>query len=457
MKFPFGKFGKKNKKVNNTPNESYDGNSYDTESQDTEESGSNGTKNYTFVQKIGRYFSPEPQKEKVLRQEDFNAAGDTYYASVAVGYKITQRFLVLFLAFFLVFSFVTNYREITFDNFFYLIKEFTNAADTENSNYETLSYDSDTRHVFGVYRGGMAVANPSRISLYTATGRKTLDVTSTFASPCIEASTKYVLIYDTAGDTFSIYNSLSRIFTKTFDYPVTDAHIDDDGGFAVITRGESTQSSKIHVFDKNFKPHAIIPMDKYAFDVKINKKLDKIISVYYSNGDGTGLTEISVRGYEDPTKELLTVGIRGEFPLSFGLLESERYALVTNRSITIFNDKFDELDKYEFPTATVTGFSLDAEGCAVSYIEDSKTTVIAFDKEGKMLYNDNVYRNVTDIGVFGGYIFLRTESGVIRINPKTSKEEELLSDQGKMLTYDENTVLVCGSSKAEYLVFKEEN
>ena len=63
----------------------------------------------------------------------------------------------------------------------------------------------------------------------------------------------------------------------------------------------------------------------------------------------------------------------------------------------------------------------------------------------------------TDIGVYGRYIFIRTESGVIRLDSKATTEEELLSDQGKMLVYDENTALICGTSKAEYLVFEDKN
>ena len=409
-----------------------------------------------FFEKISRFFSPEPQREKVLRHEDFNSAGDPYYASVSVGYKITQRFLSLFLVIFLAFSFITNYKEITFDNFFYLIKEFTSAADTENSNYETLSYNSDSRHVFALYRGGVAVVNPARTSLYTATGRKALDIASTFSAPCVEASGKYVLVYDTAGDTFSVYNSLSRIFSKTLDYPITDAHIDDDGGFAVITRGEATQSSRIYVYNKNFKPYAMIPMDKYAFDVKISRALDRIVAVYYDNGNGTGCTTLSVRKYSDPTGELLNFAVSGEFPLSFGFLADGRCALMTNQSIRIYDEHFEEINKYEYSGGSITGFSLDGEGGALSYVSDSRNIVIAFDNAGALLYNDNVHRNVTDVGVFGRYVFLRTESGVVRLNPKTSYEEELRSDQGKMLVYDENTALVCGSSKAEYLVFEEE-
>ena len=48
-----------------------------------------------FSQTISKYFSTEPERERVLRYEDFDAAGDTYYATVSAWYKVLQRvFLV---------------------------------------------------------------------------------------------------------------------------------------------------------------------------------------------------------------------------------------------------------------------------------------------------------------------------------------------------------------------------
>ena len=117
-----------------------------------------------FFDKVGDYFNPEPQKERVLRHEDFNAAGDVYYASVSAFYKVGERLLWLILALFLVFSVVTNYKEITFDNFFYLMKDFSSAADSEVPQYQVLSYDSDSRQTFALYRGGLVSASPSAAS-----------------------------------------------------------------------------------------------------------------------------------------------------------------------------------------------------------------------------------------------------------------------------------------------------
>ena len=54
--------------------------------------------------KIGDFFNPEPQKERVLRHEDFNGAGDTYYANVSAFYKVAERLLWLILIIFMVIS-----------------------------------------------------------------------------------------------------------------------------------------------------------------------------------------------------------------------------------------------------------------------------------------------------------------------------------------------------------------
>ena len=64
--------------------------------------------------------------------------------------------------------------------------------------------------------------------------------------------------------------------------------------------------------------------------------------------------------------------------------------------------------------------------------------------------------NIKDIGVFENYIFLRTDDGILRIKGNSTDEQFLTSGQGKMLIYSSDTALVCGDSKAEYLVFEND-
>ncbi len=422
------------------------------EAEERDDAVKNGSRLSDFAEKVGRFFSPEPQKEKVLRHEAFQAAGDVYYASVSAGYKVAQRFLWLLFILFMLLSILFNYKEITYDNFFYLMRDFSSAVDAETTNYETVSYESSPGQHFALYRGGVAVVSPSGVSAFTATGRRTLQAESDFSAPFVVCSDQYMLVYDTAGKTFSVYNSFAKVYTEKLTYPVTGACFAEDGSFAVITR-EADRHAVVHIYDKDFNRDTY-KWNAYMFDVAMDSDRDLVAFVYYGAGDGTGETMISVRK-KSTLEEITTVNLKGEFPLDCGFMENNKFALITNGAVRIFDDSFEETvaQTYEYQGGSVTGFFVSPEGVAVSAMVSSKNEVVAFDKAGNLLYNDTVSTTVTDVAVFSNYLFLQNETGVIRLNVQTKEEEELSSGNGKMLLYNANTAVICGESKAQYLVF----
>jgi len=406
------------------------------------------------LSKLGNYFNPEPQKERVLRHEDFNAAGDVFYASVSAGYKISQRIIVIILVIFLLFSLITNFSQITYDNFFYLLKDFAAAADVESTNYDTLSYTSDPRNFFALYRGGLTVANPSRISAYTATGRQTINASVQFSSPIVESSDKYFVIYDISGTTFAVYNSFARIYKEDLEYPVTGACFAKNGNLAVMTR-DIDHKSVVHVYNDNFKRLFTVPSSsEYAFDVAMDSDADRIAITYWGIGNGTG--RITVDVYDLSGKEVSNIIIDGEYVLSTGFISESVFSVVTDRAVHLYDKNFDELDDYySYGGGTVTGYEVNEHGVAVAYTSNSRNTAIVFDKSGNLVYNENIDNNIKDIDLFDEFVFFRTDAGVMRVNISSFEEELLTSGQGEMLIYSSDTALICGDSKAEYLVFGE--
>lgn len=420
--------------------------------EEREENAKNGTRFSEFAEHVGRFFSPEPQKEKVLRHEDFQAAGDVYYATVSAGYKVAQRFLWILFILFVLLSIIFNYQEITYDNFFYLMRDFSSAVDAETTTHETISYEASPGQHFALYRGGVAVVSPSGISAFTATGRRTLQAESDFSAPFVVCSDQYMLVYDTAGKTFSVYNSFAKVYTETLTYPVVGASFASDGSFALITR-EADRRAVVHIYDKDFRRDTY-KGDSYMFDVAMDGKRDLVAFISYGSGNGTGETTVSIRK-KSTLEEITAVKLTGEFPLDCGFMENNKFALITDSAVRIFDEAFEEsvAQIYSYQGGSVTGFSVSAEGVAVSATVSSRNEIVAFDKKGTLLYNDSVAASVTDVSVFSEYVFLQTETGVIRLNTKSKTEEEISSGHGKMLLYNANTAVICGSSKAEYVVF----
>lgn len=407
-----------------------------------------------FFDKVGDYFNPEPQKERVLRQEDFNAAGDVYYASVSAFYKIAERLLWLVLAVFMFFSIVTNYREITFDNFFYLLKDFSSASESEVPNYQVLSYDSDSRQTFALYRGGLVSASPSAVSVFTAGGRRTLKSNTEYYSPKIICSDKYVMVYDSAGSAFSLYNSFSKIYNERLDSPITNACFAQNGAFALCTKNDDGKSV-IYLYGKNLKRRGEISDSKYIFAMALNDDAESFCKLSYDAGSGNGLTVLSVYDVSSQTNaaRTATVEIDGEFPIGCAFIDSDKIAVLTNLSIRIY-DKNGKLEASEsFYGSTIRAFDVSREGIAVVLNSESQKNIIVFDKKGDMVYNSSIVENISSVRQTEGYVFLKNATGVIRTDLKKDESEYLPCESGKMLIYSEDTAVVCTNSRAEYLVF----
>ncbi len=425
--------------------------------QETEAPNEKGKRFFSNIgDKVGDAFNYEPQKERVLSQEDFKGAGDVYYASVSAMYKVAQRLLLLILVVFMVFSLITNYKEITYNNFFYLLRDFSAAAESQSSDYQTLSYDSNERQKFALYRGGLVSVAPSSVSLFTASGRRTLKNNNDYYSPNVVCCGKYVLVYDSASSSFSVYNSFSKIYNEKFEEGnvITNACFDDDGALAISSRVNDSKTV-IYLYNKDLKLRGKISDGRYILDMSLDASSKKLAAVYYDEGNGIGRTTLCVYDIENNTSaaKLEEIELEGEFPLACTFLDDSKIGMITNRSINIYNKKFEKLELVEFKEAAITAFDVKEEGVVAVISDGTGKKVIAFDKNGDLLYNSTVSDNISNVNIYEKYVFLQTVSGVKRIDCQGNEAEFLPCDGGEMLVYNEDTAIVCGEARAEYLVF----
>lgn len=410
-----------------------------------------------FSQTVSKYFSAEPEKEKVLRYEDFDAAGDTYYATVSAWYKVLQRIFLVGLAVFSVVSITVNFKHITYDNFFYLIKDFNTAVDTESVRYETLSYDASADQSFALYRGGLAVVSRSNVSAFTATGRRTLNSNSAYSKPFAVTSDKYLLVYDIGDGNMAIYNSFAKVYSEKLNYPISDACFSKEGSFAVLTRSEQYES-EIIVYDKNFKKLINYRKGSFAVDVALSPDGEKLGALYCDTDDGIVCTKMvlyDLKNQEKIDEQIYT----GEFPLACSFLDDGGFAFITDTRVRTFDKIFREkAESDSYFAGSVSAVWCDNEYAAVAFnngITSDTNEVFVFDKRGELVYNDVVRSDVSQFAVRDGYFFVKNTVGVIRIRIEDGNKESLECQDGKMLVYDGSTVLVCAEAKAVYLNFED--
>ena len=193
--------------------------------------------------------SDGPKEAKVkLSGEDF-AAQNPYYAAIARGYHLAQLTLFGILTGFIIISMLIRSDDITYENFFYLFKDIHAAVDSADVSFTTLVYNADETQDYATYRGGLAVAGESGLTVFSATGRQTMVQTLNMTTPHLLTSSRCILVYEQGGNEFSLYNSFARITAGKSADPISCAAISDSGWFALAS--QSGTSSKIAVYDKH--------------------------------------------------------------------------------------------------------------------------------------------------------------------------------------------------------------
>lgn len=409
----------------------------------------------SFGERVSRFFDTEPEKERVLRNEDFDAAGDPYYAVVSARYKVAQRVSLCLLVLFILISILFNIKSITFDNLFYLVKDLGAAADISETNYESLSYDAAANQSYSLYRGGLSVVSRTNVSAFTSTGRRTLNTSAAYSSPVPATDGKYLYVYDMGDNGFDVYNSFAKIYSERTNYPIYDMVFSDDGSFVTLSRAEEFLSV-LTVYDADFVAVAAYKRDNYAIDVSITKSGDRLGALYVGTKNGIVTTYVVFYDLRKEAK-IAEYSYDGEFPLACAFLDGGDFVAITDSSVIVFDRRANEKSSPKsYSGKTVSGIFCDGEYCAVA-VNDGVVTdineIFVIDKQGNVIYDETVLSDVSELAVKEGYIFIKNREGAMRIGLKNKKSEQMAGGSGRMLVYDRSTVMICGASKAVYLDF----
>ena len=209
------------------------------------------------------------------------------------------------------------------------------------------------------------------------------------------------------------------------------------------------------MYGKNLKRRGDISDSKYIFDMALEDGGERFCTLAYNAGAGNGETVLSIYNIASSQsgEKLESLSINGEFPIGCSFLDNGRIAVLTNVSVRIYDKNCNQIERNTFYGSSIRAFSVNTYGVSVVIGSESQKNVISFDKKGDLVYNSPIEENVSSIILEGKYLFLRTSDGVIRIDVNNEESEFLTSENGKMLVYNENTAMVCGDARAEYLVF----
>ena len=404
------------------------------------------------ISKIKEFFRYDPSSAN-LGDSSSNGEKNAYYSRVSYRYSYAARMLCVLLALIILFFIFSG--SISYDNFYYLSKDFGIASAFVNSSYRTITYGVGSSQSYALYHGGLAVASREGISLYTAGGGELFSLTHQYGNPVVISSSKYALLYDLGGKQYSLYNSFSKTFEEKLDYPIFDAVIANNGTYAIVTSSQDYRSV-LRVYNNDGTRYDYNFTSSYIYSVAMSKDGSRI-AVALADGEGDGFaSEVRVYsvGKSDYKKAETSFS---SVPLEINFFDNGNLCVVSREGVNLFSRNL-KLDEAYQPEKSIYEYYLSNDGIALAYLDQngSQTQLVLLDKRGKVKYSEKIAGKVLDIATYEGYLFLQTPSGFTRINTGKSvqkDEVELVSTDFSMLVCDAKTVLICNSSYARYIKF----
>ena len=188
--------------------------------------------------------------------------------------------------------------------------------------------------------------------------------------------------------------------------------------------------------------------------------------LFYDVGDGRGRTTLRVYDISnrvsdkrDPDEDriLCEREIEYAFPISCSFNSGGGLSVITDSSILLLDGNLDPGDSIGY-NAEVSAVYTGENGAAVALRSgalNDRNRIIAFDGNGKLLYDETVRSSVREISVLDKYVFIKSDTGAMRLNTQNGDEERYDCQSGRMLVYDSSTAIICAESKAIYIKFKD--
>lgn len=394
------------------------------------------------------------EKEQVVLQNPRNA----YYDGIS---NIYHSLFLIFLAALLVFVFVSmlcNIELFTYENFYYLAKDIRAASDLLSGSGNVINYETSVRNqAFTLYRGGLAVGGDSGLQLFTATGRETLNVSPDYVQPVLHGSDRYLLMYDIGEKRYSVYNSFVCVHHEEYDYPVFAGAMSDAGYYLIVSESYN-HASVVSLYNDSFQLINRYNRTDMVTCSAINSAGNRVAfaTTGMKNGEYSSTLVIAIPGQEDVSEE---IPFEGMFPYSLEFIDQHRLLMVCDTAAYILSvDDGTVICEIQYADMQLAFADADQSYAAfvfsINPVTDTYRMIIS-DKNGALIMDQTFEANITQIYSYDNYVFLLTDSGIARIEPKESTYQliECTTKNKALLIRKNDEVLLCGGQSAIFYQF----
>lgn len=367
--------------------------------------------------------------------------------SVFVG-LVKYVVITVFFLFFMTMTFVYS-SEINVENFRYILKDMNLKIPTGIEEYGEIYYVADMEQSYAVYRDDFVCVSRGAVEVIDMAGKQVQKTALKYVKPRLVTSGKYMLVYDLSNTQYAIFNTFSELHSESLQYPISDADMNDDGYYLIVTR-DAEYKSVVSVYNKDMKQvYTYQSNDRYIFDAHLYND-GSVVLCAGSTRSGRYYAEILKGNIR--SDEVKTVwSSPSVMPLTMLKSDSNMTAVLCTDTVLFFSG--DELvAEYGFYGRVCRRFACGDGYTAILLSSEgagADSELMIFDKTGTLIHKGQSSSDMSALYVHGGNVYGLYTGCVERYEINTEKTYR--ADTGyevKGLVFPDNEIVLFATASS---------
>lgn len=388
--------------------------------------------------------------EGELVRERVTDAG--YFEEVSIRYATAQMFCIILLAVFAAVSLLTNSSLLSSENLLFFAKDMTTSlTQRESVARDTMVYTSDEDNRYALFRDGLAVLGDDKLTVFTATGREAYFKYTSFATPRLCPSGRYLVAYDLGGRSYALYNSFDCVESGTTDTPIRAVTAANNGSYCIVTDGVE-YASRATLYNERFRAVAYYNLNEYTLCADLTEDGSRLLLASLSSRSGRMTTHLMLSRPDQNTPDAEWT-VDDAYPVAAHWTQSGNVMLLSTDFVAWYDRKGNELTRYTFLSRDVLSYRTSDEGCVLlcrANAYDASIRLLAFDKNGDEVYNITVDGGVSDVSYANGVLAVLTDGELRLYRQNDAQSYGAIPFKGSyqtVLALSAREYLLCGTAK----------
>ena len=383
----------------------------------------------------------------------FNDAGEDETNRTKLVFRLFRRLCAGLIILILVMLLIFNYDKLNIDDMRRALAKIDFSLNKSTGTKNQISYTPDKQNCYLKYKNGLAVVSADSIKVFDNTGYQFSSNQLLYSNPAARVSKDYILSYDMGGgNTLSISNSFSVIYTRSFENTISYASINDNGYLVAVTTvngyknlisvysGSHKEIFKMYSANRYIASAVLLNDNKTLVTVSLNSEdtvLNSYITAYKitNDGDKAKTAEIELADQTAGFIECMGTNI----------------CVITDKS-AVFADKDLKINNtVEFSDKKIYNYTVAGKRCALvldAGDNPAGSYVIITDDKGKITAQGETDYVAVCASFLDSGLALLTYSD-IRVVSVNSKEN---LKQTKQISIDDEFSQIIGSGKKIFLI-----